>query len=182
MARRGRVSPRTAAARRLLPAPAHPPRNQPLCARRASPPSKTRSTRGDTVYLAGVSAAGTHNSGVALVEVDRNGPRLIFNNEEERFSAVKHTNAYPEHSIAAMRDWLSARGLGPERIDAWFTSWDYAAFGATLIRTLLEEAPQSFSMVRGQATPLFNLRDLDRGTRAARHIGASARLRLRRSI
>ena len=132
---------------------------------------KDKITRGDTVYLAGVSAAGTHNAGVALVEVDRNGPKLIFNNEEERFSAVKHTNAYPEHSIAAMRDWLSARGFGPERIDAWFTSWDYAAFGATLIRTLLEEAPQSFSMVRGQATPLFNLRDLDRGTRAARHIG-----------
>ena len=132
---------------------------------------KDKITRGDTVYLAGVSAAGTHNAGVALVEVDRNGPKLIFNNEEERFSAVKHTNAYPEQSIAALRDWLAARGFGPERIDAWFTSWDYAAFGATLIRTLLEEAPQSFSMVRGQATPLFNLRDLDRGTRAARHIG-----------
>ncbi len=63
--------------------------------------------RGDTVYLAGISAAGMHNSGVALVEVDRNGPRLIFNNEEERFSGVKHTNAYPELSIAAMCDWLT---------------------------------------------------------------------------
>jgi carbamoyltransferase len=132
---------------------------------------KDKIARGETVYLAGVSAAGVHNAGVALIEVDRDGPRVIFNNEEERFSAVKHTNAYPEHSIAALRDWLSARGFGPERIDGWFASWDYAAFGATLIRTLLEEAPQSFSMVRGQATPLFNLRDLDRGTRASRHIG-----------
>jgi len=132
---------------------------------------KDKIDRGNTVYFAGVSAAGTHNAGVALVEVDRNGPKLILNNEEERFSAVKHTNAYPEHSIAALRDWLSARDFGPERIDAWFTSWDYAAFGATLIRTLLEEAPQSFSMVRGEATPLFNLRDLDRGTRASRRIG-----------
>ncbi len=132
---------------------------------------KDKISCGETVYLAGVSAAGTHNAGVALVEVDRNGPKLIFNNEEERFSAVKHTNAYPEHSIAAMSDWLSARGFGSERVDAWFSSWDYAALGATLIRTLLEEAPQSFSMVRGEATPLFNLRDLDRGTRAARHIG-----------
>ncbi len=127
--------------------------------------------RGDTAYLAGVSAAGVHNAGVALIEVDRNGPRLIVNNEEERFSAVKHTNAYPEHSITALQDWLSERGHGPERIDGWFATWDYAAFGATLIRTLLEEAPQSFSMVRGPATPLFNLRDLDRGMRAARHIG-----------
>jgi len=131
---------------------------------------KDKITRGKTVYLAGVSAAGTHNSGVALVEVDRNGPRLIFNNEEERFSAVKHTNAYPEHSIAAMRDWLSARDFGPERIDAWFTSWDYAALSATLVRTLLEEAPASFTMFRGGGTPLFNRRDLDSGRRAARHI------------
>jgi carbamoyltransferase len=127
--------------------------------------------RGEPVRLAGVSAAGTHNSGVAFVEVDRTGPRLIFNNEEERFSAVKHTNAYPQQSIEATLKWLAERALGPESIDAWFTSWDYAALAATLIRTLLEEAPASFSFIRGEGTPLFNLRDLDRGMRAARHIG-----------
>ena len=66
---------------------------------------------------------------------------------------------------------MAGMGLAIERIDAWFSAWDYAAFGATLIRTLLEEAPASFSMIRGEPTPLFNLRDLDRGTRAARHIG-----------
>src|SRR4051812_2276261 len=42
--------------------------------------------RGETVYLAGLGAPGTHNSGLALVEVTKaNGPRLIVNNEEERF-------------------------------------------------------------------------------------------------
>jgi carbamoyltransferase len=128
--------------------------------------------RGETAYLAGVSAAGTHNAGIALVEVTReNGPRLLFNNEEERFSAVKHTNAYPQQSIDAMLASLRGMNVRPERIDAWLTSWDYPAFAATLVRTLLEEAPSSFSMLRPQATPLFNLRDLDRGTRAARHIG-----------
>lgn len=132
---------------------------------------KDKIERGDTAYLAGVSAVGTHNSGIALVAVTRErGPVLIFNNEEERFSAVKHTNAYPQLSIEAMRAWLAGNGLGPEHIDAWFTSWDYAAFTATLIRTLLEEAPASFSMIRGQGTPLFNMRDLDRGRRASRHI------------
>jgi carbamoyltransferase len=132
---------------------------------------KNKITRGETVLLAGVSAAGTHNSGVALVEVSRErGPVLIFNNEEERFAAVKHTNAYPENSIEAMRAWLAGQGWSPERIDAWFTSWDYAALSATLVRTLLEEAPASFSMVRNASTPLFNMRDLDRGRRAARHI------------
>jgi carbamoyltransferase len=132
---------------------------------------KSKIERGETVYFAGVSAAGTHNSGVALVEVTRAGPRLILNNEEERFSGVKHSNAYPQQAIEAMAAWLTAHGFGPDRIDAWFTSWDYAAFSATLIRTLLEEAPASFSVIRAEGTPLFNLRDLDRGTRAARHIG-----------
>jgi carbamoyltransferase len=133
---------------------------------------KDKIARGDTAYLAGVSAAGTHNAGVALVEVTRaGGPRLIFNNEEERFSAVKHTNAYPELSIAAMCDWLAAQGLGPERIDAWFSAWDYTALAATLIRTFLEEAPPSLRiLMRAEGTPLFNSRDLDRGYRAARHI------------
>ena len=53
--------------------------------------------RGETVYLAGLGAPGTHNSGVALVEVTQaNGPRLIVNNEEERFSGNKHTTEYPK--------------------------------------------------------------------------------------
>ncbi|HEY4981499.1 MAG TPA: carbamoyltransferase C-terminal domain-containing protein [Pseudolabrys sp.] len=133
---------------------------------------KAKIERGETAYLAGVSASGTHNSGIALVEVTRrDGPRLIFNNEEERFSTVKHTNEYPRRSIEAMQDAMARMGLAIDRIDGWFTSWDYAAFGATLIRTLLEEAPASFSMISGEPTPLFNLRDFDRGTRAARHIG-----------
>ena len=57
---------------------------------------------GDTVYLAGLGPPGTHNSGVALVEVSQaNGPRLIVNNEEERFSGNKHTTEYPQGSIDA---------------------------------------------------------------------------------
>src|ERR1700722_18527042 len=41
---------------------------------------------GETVYLGGICASGTHNSGVALVAVSRDaGPKIICNNEEERF-------------------------------------------------------------------------------------------------
>ena len=133
---------------------------------------KDKIERGEAVTLAGVSAAGTHNSGVALIEVTRAGPRPILNNEEERFSGVKHTNAYPQQSIEAMRAYLAGQGRGPDGIDAWFSSWDYAALAATLIRTFLEEAPASLRMLtRREGTPLFNSRDLDRGYRAARHIG-----------
>src|ERR1700754_2157766 len=48
---------------------------------------RAKLARGETVYLAGIGLPGTHNAGVSLVEVTQaNGPRLILNNEEERFS------------------------------------------------------------------------------------------------
>ncbi len=108
--------------------------------------------RGETVYLAGISAAGTHNSGVALIEVTRvQGPRLLFNNEEERFSGLKHSNAFPKLSIEALQDALADMGLDIGRIDGWFSAWDYAAFHATLIRTVLEEAPASSRIAHRRA-------------------------------
>ena len=48
---------------------------------------------GETVYLAGISIGGFHNSGVALIEVSPDaGLRIICNNEEERFAGRKHAN------------------------------------------------------------------------------------------
>jgi len=139
---------------------------------------KAKIERGETAYLAGLSAVGTHNSGVALVEVTRDrGPRLIFNNEEERFSGEKHTNAYPRHSIDALLSAMAGMGLKVEHIDAWLTSWDYITLWSTLIRIALEEAPGSFNLIREQATPAFNLRAVDRGARASRHITAHLGLR-----
>jgi carbamoyltransferase len=133
---------------------------------------KAKIERGETAYLAGVSAAGTHNSGVALVEVTReHGPRLLFNNEEERFTAVKHTNEFPRLSIQDMRAAMARMGLDIRQIDGWFSAWDYASFGGTMFRTLLEELPGTLVMLLSEPRPLFNLRDLDRGRRAARHIG-----------
>ena len=70
---------------------------------------RSKIERGETSYLAGVSSVGFHNSGIALIELTRErGPRLIFNNEEERFSGEKHTNAYPRHSIEHMLTAMAA--------------------------------------------------------------------------
>ncbi len=97
--------------------------------------------RGETVYLAGLGPPGTHNSGVALVEVTQaNGPRLIVNNEEERFSGNKHTTEYPRHSIDAMVATLRGIGRDIGDIDAWLTSWDYPTLAGTIARSVLEEA------------------------------------------
>ena len=96
--------------------------------------------RGETVYLAGLGAPGTHNSGVALVEVTQaHGPRLIVNNEEERFSGNKHTTEYPRASIDAVVATLRGMGRDVGDIDAWLTSWDYPTLAGTLARSVRSE-------------------------------------------
>src|SRR6266700_5450729 len=73
--------------------------------------AREKLTRGETLYLAGLGLPGTHNSGVARVEVTQAfGRRLILNNEEERFSGNKHTTEYPRASIDAMLAGLRAMG------------------------------------------------------------------------
>jgi carbamoyltransferase len=110
---------------------------------------RERLLRGETVYLAGLGAPGTHNSGVALVEVTQaHGPRLIVNNEEERFSGNKHTTEYPRQSIDAMRATLRGIGRDIGDIAAWLTTWDYPTLAGTLVRSVLEEAPQSLKLLR----------------------------------
>jgi carbamoyltransferase len=123
--------------------------------------------RGDTVYLAGLGLPGTHNSGVALVEVTQaNGPRLIVNNEEERFSGNKHTTEYPKASIDGMVATLRGMGRDIGDIDAWLTSWDYPTLSGTMARTVLEEIPQSLRLLRLSDATAFDGRRLDQMTRS----------------
>jgi carbamoyltransferase len=128
--------------------------------------------RGETVYLAGLGPPGTHNSGVALVEVTKaNGPRLILNNEEERFSGNKHTTEYPRASLDAMVATLRGMGRDIGDIDAWLTSWDYPDLFGTIARSLLEEAPQSLRLLRTTDAAGFDGRRLDQMTRTPKILG-----------
>ncbi len=114
--------------------------------------------RGATVYLAGISPGGQHNSGIALVEASRDGIRLICNHEEERFSGKKHTAEFPRHALQALVKSADRLGIKPGRISAWLGTWDYPAFGATLVRMLVEELPGSFGLLRLNQIPTFDLR------------------------
>ena len=139
--------------------------------------------RGETVYLAGLGAPGTHNSGLALVEVTQaGGPRLIVNNEEERFSGNKHTTEYPKLSIDAVVATLREMGRDIGDIDAWLTSWDYPTLAGTLARSVIEELPQSFKLVRTTEAAGFDGRRLDQMTRTpkilARQLGLTGRVPL----
>jgi carbamoyltransferase len=128
--------------------------------------------RGATVYLAGISPGGPHNSGVALVEASSEGGiRLICNHEEERFSGNKHSTEYPRNALDALVGTIDRLGIGLDRIAAWLGTWDYAAFGSTLIRNLFEELPESLGLLRLDQIPSFNMRHGIEAVWAARTLG-----------
>jgi carbamoyltransferase len=133
---------------------------------------RERLARGETIYLAGLGPPGTHNSGVALIEVTQaDGPRLIVNNEEERFSGNKHTTEYPRASVDAMMATLRSMGRDVGDIAAWVTTWDYPTLFGTLIRSVLEEAPQSFRLLRNSEAAGFDGRRLEQMTRTPKLLG-----------
>jgi carbamoyltransferase len=142
-----------------------------------------RLARGETIYLAGLGAPGTHNSGVALVEVTKaGGPRLIVNNEEERFSGTKHSTEYPRLSVDAMVATLRSMGRDISDIAAWLTTWDYPTLAGTLMRSVLEEAPGSFGLLKTTSAAGFDGQRLEQMTRTpkilGKQLGLNARLPL----
>ncbi len=133
--------------------------------------ARQKLARGEALYLAGIGAPGTHNSGVALVEVTQaNGPRLLLNNEEERFSGNKHTSEFPQKSIDAMAAFLRGMGRDVTDIFAWLTSWDYPTLAGTMFRSLLEEFPQSLKLARRLEATGFDGRRMDEMTRTPKKL------------
>ncbi|HEV7635385.1 MAG TPA: carbamoyltransferase N-terminal domain-containing protein, partial [Bradyrhizobium sp.] len=121
------------------------------------------------MYIAGLGASGTHNTGVALIEVSQNGgPRNIVNNEEERFSGNKHTTEYPRASLDAMVETLRQMGRGIGDIAAFVTTWDYPVLLATIVRTVLEEAPGSFKLLTTPVGTAIDRRRMDQMRRTPR--------------
>lgn len=89
----------------------------------------------------GIGPAG-HNSGAGLVEVDASGAlRLLANEEEERYTGVKHCNSYPYASIEAVRERVRSMGADPRDLLAAFASWDYVELAALMVRCTFEEFP-----------------------------------------
>lgn len=139
-----------------------------------------RLSRGETIYLAGLGVGGLHNTGAALVEVtNANGPRLIVNNEEERFSGVKHSIEYPRLAIDAVAATLRDMGRDLDDIDAWLTTWDYPALIAMGIRSVIEEVPDSFKLLNPANTVSMDLGRVKQIMRAPKIIAEQLGLRNR---
>jgi carbamoyltransferase len=131
-----------------------------------------RLARGETAYLVGISIGGFHNTGVALVEVTpAGGPRIICNNEEERFSGRKHTNAYPRASLEALTEIMKGLGIGPERIVACLATYDYSLLMAAGLRSVLEEFPASMHLAFQGHAPAFDGDQLKEGFKAPARLG-----------
>jgi carbamoyltransferase len=127
--------------------------------------------RGEHVYLAGIGPAG-HNSGVALVEVSRDeGVRLICNNEEERYSGIRHCTSYPEQSLNALLTMMARLGIDAGQIHAFVASWDYITLAATLLRSIVEELPASRVFLDPANFAPMNARHITRAFKAPNHLG-----------
>lgn len=127
--------------------------------------------RGERIWLAGIGPAG-HNSGVALVEVSRaDGIRLICNNEEERYTGIKHCTSYPEQSLDAALTILKCHGIEPQQVHAFVASWDYIALAATLVRSIVEELPASHVFLDPRNSAPMNRRHIVRAFKAPRKLG-----------
>lgn len=108
-------------------------------------------SEGREAYVLGF-GVGFHNSGAALVRVSPQGTvELICNEEEERYTAVKHCSAYPEQAIEAIALRMEERGIEAADLAACVGSWDFAkAIVAIKVRSGFEEAPQSLTPRTGK--------------------------------
>jgi len=96
----------------------------------------------EVVHVVGFTA-GSHNAGLALVEVSRaGGIRLVCSLEEERFSGRKHEHRFPQHCLSELTAWLGEHGVQPLAVVG---SWDYAAYLTNSLADILAFAPASFS-------------------------------------
>jgi carbamoyltransferase len=108
---------------------------------------------GEPVYLLGVGPGG-HNSGVALVEASSaTGLRIICNNEEERFSGVKHDCNYPQLAVEDLLSQMLRLGIRPAQIHACLATWDYVRLPATIMKLFWEELPGSLTYLNPKAQP-----------------------------
>lgn len=102
---------------------------------------RRRMQAGERSLLLGVGPAG-HNSGAALVEVTPEGRvDLICNEEEERYSGIKHCRDFPVNALESVRERLRELGAGPEDLVACTATWDYVQVGAMFVRCSFEEFP-----------------------------------------
>lgn len=108
-----------------------------------------------------------HNTGAALVRISQRAcVELVCNEEEERYTGVKHYGQYPVHSIEAIKRHMQALGLGPEDLAACVSAADYAsAFNISSVHPILEEAPASLGVLQRERSAQAKMPSVDLANR-----------------
>ncbi|MEZ5943081.1 MAG: carbamoyltransferase C-terminal domain-containing protein [Planctomycetaceae bacterium] len=109
--------------------------------------------RGESGLVVGLGVAG-HNAGVALAKVSaEKGIEFLANDEEERFTGIKHYGEFPKQGLLSLQSRLQAMGKTADDVDAWCLSWDYIAMGPNTAARWLEEFPYSWRNILQSAMP-----------------------------
>jgi carbamoyltransferase len=117
---------------------------------------RERLNRGESVYILGMGPSG-HNSTAALVKTSaEEGIIPICNNEEERYTGIRHEDRFPEYSLREIFMYLEKSQIDPDQILAVVGSWDYLRGIATSLRVGVEEFPYSILLARRAASPQMN--------------------------
>lgn len=108
---------------------------------------------GEEAFIVGLGAAG-HNAGVGLARITpQKGLELLGNDEEERFTGIKHYGGFPEQSLRSLERRLANIGKTPADVDAWCLTWDYIALAQNASKSLMEQMPFSWRNVTREAMP-----------------------------
>lgn len=127
---------------------------------------RARLERGAPVYLIGVGVGG-HNSGTALVEATpRDGIRVLANNEEERYTQIKHCTLLPEHSVAVLRRQMDDVGVRADEVHAFLGSWNYVEQAAFAAGEFFSELPFDLPLLSPKANAVMNGGHLFQGVRS----------------
>ena len=127
-----------------------------LFAKQTSQEMRERLKRGESVYLLGMGPSG-HNSTAALVKITaEEGILPICNNEEERYTGIRHEDRFPEYSLRDIFNYLEKTQIDPDQILTVVGSWDYLRGIATSLRVGVEEFPHGILLARKAASPQMN--------------------------
>jgi carbamoyltransferase len=135
--------------------------------------------RGETIHVLGIGGSG-HNAGVGLVSASAaGGIRLVTNNEEERFRAIKHYRRFPHLSLGVLNRRMTAQGIAPGDLAAIVTTFDFTETMPTMLKSIAEEGPSAARMAGHSAAMIFDAHDIAASVGIPRRIGGALGLRAR---
>ncbi|MDO6526355.1 carbamoyltransferase C-terminal domain-containing protein [Motilimonas sp. 1_MG-2023] len=123
---------------------------------------------GEEIYLLGLNIG--HNAGISLIQASaKDGIKILANNEEERYTAIKHFSGYPQYSVEATKALLLKLGKSAKDIFSICYAWNSAEeekYGQKmlLLNGKLVRNP-FFSHISEGATPVFDDKNAASGTK-----------------